>query len=62
MRGVVYAHLEISSQGADAHSGVDGGSVAEPMFDMIRVLGGIADADGVRIPGFCELPSLLKSR
>ncbi|ORX38699.1 hypothetical protein BD324DRAFT_621968 [Kockovaella imperatae] len=54
MRGVVYAHLEISSKGADAHSGVDGGSVAEPMFDMIRVLGGIADSQGVRIPDFYD--------
>ena len=55
MRGVVYAHLEISNQGDDAHSGVDGGSVAEPMFDMIRVLGSIADDNGVKLPGFCEL-------
>jgi di- and tripeptidase len=55
MRGVVYANLTISSGGADAHSGVDGGMVAEPMFDMVRVLGGIGDAKGVKLPEFCKL-------
>ncbi len=55
MRGVVYANLSVSSSSEDAHSGVDGGSVAEPMIDMVRVLGEIIDAGGVKLPGFCEL-------
>ena len=54
MRGVVYANLSVSSQGDDAHSGVDGGVVQEPMFDMVRVLSAIADSQGVKMPGFCE--------
>ena len=54
MRGVVYANLVISSEGDDAHSGVDGGAVAEPMFDMVRLLGSLSGADGVHVPGFCE--------
>jgi di- and tripeptidase len=54
MRGVVYANLAVSTARDDAHSGVDGGIVAEPMFDMVRVLGAIADANGVKLPGFCE--------
>lgn len=57
MRGVVYAKLSVSSQSDDAHSGVDGGAVAEPMFDIIRVLGAISDINGVKLPGFCESPS-----
>ena len=43
MRGVVYANLSISSKSIDAHSGVDGGMVAEPMSDMVRLLGAISD-------------------
>lgn len=54
MRGVVYANLSVSSEGDDAHNGVEGGAVAEPMFDLVRVLGSLADAQGVKLPGFCE--------
>lgn len=58
MRGVVYANLSISSKSIDAHSGVDGGMVAEPMSDMVRLLGSISSGDngGVALPGFCTLP------
>lgn len=57
MRGVVYANLGISSKSIDAHSGVDGGMVAEPMSDMVRLLGSISSGEngGVALPGFCEL-------
>ncbi|EIW67391.1 hypothetical protein TREMEDRAFT_33704, partial [Tremella mesenterica DSM 1558] len=54
MRGVVYANLTISGEGDDAHSGVDGGIVAEPMFDMVRVLGAVAGPEGVNVPGFYD--------
>ncbi len=54
MRGVVYANLSVSSAEEDAHSGVNGGAVAEPMIDMVRVLGAISDPNGVRLPAFCE--------
>ncbi|RSH81360.1 hypothetical protein EHS25_006891 [Saitozyma podzolica] len=54
MRGVVYANLAVSTARDDAHSGVDGGIVAEPMFDMVRVLGAIADSNGVKLPGFYD--------
>ena len=55
MRGVLYANLTVSSKGDNAHSGVDGGAVEEPMFDMVRVLGAIADRQSVKLPGFCEI-------
>ena len=55
MRGVVYANLSVSSTSEDAHSGVDGGAVAEPMIDMVRVLGAISDGGRVKLPGFREV-------
>ncbi len=58
---MVYANLSVASSGDDAHSGVDGGAVAEPMFDMVRVLGAIAGKDGVKLPGFCESATCLPS-
>ncbi|ORY35351.1 hypothetical protein BCR39DRAFT_508937 [Naematelia encephala] len=54
MRGVVYANLAIWSASEDAHSGVDGGIVAEPMFDMVRVLHALVGSDGVKLPGFYD--------
>jgi di- and tripeptidase len=56
MRGVVYANLAITSKSIDAHSGVDGGMVREPMGDMVRLLGAMSggNGNGVDIPGFCE--------
>lgn len=56
MRGVLYANLAVSSEGDDAHNGVEGGLVAEPMFDLVRLLGTLADTQGVKLPGFCECP------
>jgi di- and tripeptidase len=50
----VYAKLSVANKGDDAHSGVDGGAVAEPMFDMVRLLGAMHDGQGVNLPKFCE--------
>lgn len=54
MRGVVYANVAVCSEGDDAHNGVEGGSVAEPMFDLVRLLSSLADAEGVKLPGFYD--------
>ncbi len=51
MRGVIYARLEIHSDRDDAHSGVDGGAVDEPMSAMIRLLGAIGT---LSLPGFFD--------
>lgn len=54
LRGVIYANLSIASENNDAHSGVDGGAVAEPMLAMIRLLGSIGNENRVLIPGFYD--------
>lgn len=54
MRGVVYAQLMVQSGGEDAHNGVEGGLVKEPMFDLVQLLSSLADTNGVNVPGFCE--------
>ncbi|KAF8630926.1 hypothetical protein AX17_005283 [Amanita inopinata Kibby_2008] len=53
LRGVVHCSLEISSNFPDLHSGVEGGAVAEPMRDMVKLLGTLTDEQRqVKIPGF----------
>ncbi|KAG6886585.1 hypothetical protein C0992_003273 [Termitomyces sp. T32_za158] len=45
----------ISSKLPDLHSGVEGGAVVEPMFDMVRLLASLTDAQRrVQIPGFYD--------
>ncbi|PFH53886.1 hypothetical protein AMATHDRAFT_44936 [Amanita thiersii Skay4041] len=53
LRGVVHSSLEVSSGLPDLHSGVEGGAVAEPMCDMVKLLGTlIDDRSRVMVPGF----------
>lgn len=54
MRGVIYASLNISSHNSDAHSGVDGGAVSEPMLAMINLLGKLGGDGKLPIPGFYD--------
>eukprot|EP00741_Cyanophora_paradoxa_P020844 tig00021314_g20122.t1 len=53
MRGRVQIELEITGCKRDLHSGVDGGTVHEPMVDLVAVLARLVSPDGqVLIPGF----------
>ncbi|KAI0088477.1 Zn-dependent exopeptidase [Irpex rosettiformis] len=53
LRGVVHCKVQVSGQGPDLHSGVDGGAVAEPMVDMVQLLGTLFDKDRhVALPSF----------
>ncbi|KAF7975347.1 hypothetical protein HWV62_9799 [Athelia sp. TMB] len=55
LRGVVHSTLEISSSAPDMHSGVEGGAVAEPMFDMVNLLAKLTDGQRrVSIPNFYD--------
>ena len=37
------------------HSGVDGGAVSEPMFDVVKLLASLSEGQHVLIPGFCTI-------
>ncbi|KAJ3514190.1 hypothetical protein NLJ89_g2516 [Agrocybe chaxingu] len=55
LRGVVHCGLDISSDRPDLHSGLEGGAVAEPMVDMVKLLATLIDNNRVvQIPGFYE--------
>ncbi|KAJ3324511.1 hypothetical protein HDU76_013404 [Blyttiomyces sp. JEL0837] len=46
LRGVSYFTLEVSGPGKDLHSGVFGGTVHEPMTDLIHIMGKLVTPDG----------------
>ncbi|KAJ2721447.1 hypothetical protein GGI07_003960 [Coemansia sp. Benny D115] len=55
LRGVSYFHLEIEGPGADLHSGVFGGTVHEPMIDLVHLLSGLVDSHGrIQIEGIYD--------
>ncbi|KAF8967066.1 hypothetical protein BDZ97DRAFT_1804996 [Flammula alnicola] len=55
LRGVVHCGVTIKNDGPDVHSGIEGGAVAEPMVDMVRLLSTLIDSNRVvQIPGFYE--------
>ncbi|KAL2045652.1 hypothetical protein N7G274_002081 [Stereocaulon virgatum] len=56
LRGCNYYSVSISGPGQDLHSGLFGGSVQEPMTDLVRVLGTLVDTNGkIKIPGINEM-------
>ncbi|CDO74568.1 hypothetical protein BN946_scf184771.g4 [Trametes cinnabarina] len=55
LRGVVHCNVEISNDGPDLHSGVDGGAAREPMLDMVKLLGTLTDdTNRIAIPNFYD--------
>ncbi|GJJ15699.1 hypothetical protein Clacol_009977 [Clathrus columnatus] len=55
LRGVVHATIDVSYSGPDLHSGVEGGSMDEPMSDMVKILAELVSKDRkVLIPGFYD--------
>lgn len=56
LRGVSAYGIEVSGPKSDLHSGVYGGTVQEPMTDLIRIMATLVDTDGnIQIPGIKEL-------
>lgn len=54
LRGVAYFHVTISGPGADLHSGF-GGSVFEPMTDLIALMSKLVTSDArILIPGIYD--------
>ncbi|KAI8335099.1 putative glutamate carboxypeptidase [Chlamydoabsidia padenii] len=65
LRGCVYYHLTVSGPAADLHSGVFGGTVHEPMIDLVQLLSKLVDSQGkILIPGIYDkvLPVTEKER
>ncbi|EDR13323.1 uncharacterized protein LACBIDRAFT_245017, partial [Laccaria bicolor S238N-H82] len=55
LRGVMHCALEITSNLLDLHSSIEGGAVAEPMIDMVKLLATLTDNHRqVQIPGFYD--------
>ncbi|PHH81973.1 hypothetical protein CDD82_7405 [Ophiocordyceps australis] len=60
LRGCNYYSLQVSGPGADLHSGVFGGTVQEPMTDLVRLLASLVDTNGkILIPGIMEQVALV---
>jgi Cys-Gly metallodipeptidase DUG1 len=55
LRGVSYFHLTIEGPGRDLHSGVFGGTVHEPMTDLVHVMSKLVSPDGkILVTGLME--------
>lgn len=56
LRGCNYYQVSIKGPGADLHSGIFGGVVAEPMTDLVQVLSKLVDSNGkILVPGIDEM-------
>jgi acetylornithine deacetylase/succinyl-diaminopimelate desuccinylase-like protein len=55
LRGIVAAEVRLRGPGKDLHSGIYGGSIANPVNALTRMCGALIAADGrVQIPGFYD--------
>ncbi|KAI0345693.1 Zn-dependent exopeptidase [Trametopsis cervina] len=55
LRGVIHCKVQVSGEGPDLHSGVDGGAIVEPMIDIVKLLGTlIDDHKQVTLPAFYD--------
>ncbi|KAK6461605.1 hypothetical protein DFJ63DRAFT_186488 [Scheffersomyces coipomensis] len=56
LRGCNYYQIIVEGPGADLHSGIFGGIIAEPMTDLVKVLSTLVDSSGaIQIPGIKEM-------
>ena len=55
LRGIVYGELHVRVAEQDMHSGMYGGTVANPIFAIAEILTALKDREGhIRIPGFYD--------
>lgn len=55
LRGLVYLEVQLRGPGHDLHSGMYGGTLANPLNALVEVLGALHTPDGrVAIPGFYD--------
>lgn len=63
LRGCNYYQVAIKGPGADLHSGIFGGVVAEPMTDLVQVLSRLVNGDGeILIPGVKDMVAPLTEK
>lgn len=63
LRGCNYYQIIINGPGADLHSGIFGGIIAEPMTDLVKVMSQLVDSNGkILIPGVSEMVAPLTDR
>lgn len=56
LRGCNYYQVTIEGPGADLHSGIFGGAIAEPMVDLVQVLSSLVDSKGkILIDGVMDM-------
>lgn len=56
LRGCNYYQITLQGPGADLHSGIFGGVIAEPMVDLVKVLSSLVDSRGnILINGINEM-------
>ncbi|SCV04688.1 LAME_0H20450g1_1 [Lachancea meyersii CBS 8951] len=56
LRGCNYYQIIVEGPGADLHSGIFGGVIAEPMIDLVKVFGSLVDSQGrILIDGVNEM-------
>jgi len=59
LRGLVYWEVRVAGPAHDLHSGLYGGTVANPILGLARLLADLHDADGrVTVPGFYDAVSV----
>lgn len=62
LRGVIHATVKVSSTRQDLHSGQFGGSVDEPMADLVRLLSSLLDdRSQIKLAGFYDAVRPLES-
>ncbi len=55
LRGLTYMAINVSGPNKDQHSGLVGGTIREPMSDLISILSKLIDSDGnVQVDGFYD--------
>lgn len=63
LRGCNYYQIAIKGPGADLHSGIFGGVIAEPMVDLVQVMSKLVDNKGnILIPGVAEMVAPLTEK
>lgn len=63
LRGCNYYQIIVEGPGADLHSGIFGGIIAEPMTDLVHLMGELVDNKGkILIPGVYDMVAPLTDK